>query len=57
MGLQQLDNLVRIRQLKTEEPVQAELDGLVRSGKLRLTDAQIQTLSVDSRFDLAKLPC
>ena len=53
MGLHQLDNLVRIRQLKAEPPSQTELDGLMRSGKARLKDAQVQTLSLDSRFDLA----
>lgn len=29
------------------------MDGLVRSGNARLKDAQIDTLSLDSRFDLA----
>lgn len=52
MGLAQLDNLVRIRQLKSEPPTQAEIDGLLRSGSVRLKDARIQTLSLDSRFDL-----
>jgi hypothetical protein len=52
MGLLQLDNLVRIRQLKVEPPTQAEIDGLLRSGNARLRDARIQTLSFDSRFDL-----
>ena len=53
MGLTQLDNLVRIRQLKSETPAQAELDGLVRSGNARLADAQFENLSLDGRFDLA----
>lgn len=53
MGLPHLDNLVRIRQLKTEAAAQEELDGLVRSGNARLKDAQNVTLSLDSRFDLA----
>lgn len=53
MGVTQLDNLVRIRQLKVEAPAQTELDGLVRSGNVRLKDAQVETLSLDSRFDLA----
>jgi hypothetical protein len=52
MGLTHLDNLVRIRQLKLEPATQAEVDGLMRSGSVRLSDAQIQTLSLDSRFDL-----
>jgi hypothetical protein len=49
----QLDNLVRIRQLKTEQAAQPEIDGLTRSGQARLKDAQIHSLSLDSRFDLA----
>jgi len=52
MELPQLDNLVRIRQLKAESPSQAEMDGLMRSGNARLKDAKNQTLSLDSRFDL-----
>lgn len=48
-----LDNLVRISKLKVEPPAQAELDGLVRSGLVRLRDAENATLSLESRFDLA----
>lgn len=48
-----LDNLVRIGQLKAEPPAQVELDGLVRSGQVRLKDAVNTTLSLESRFDLA----
>jgi hypothetical protein len=48
-----LDNLVHIGQLKTEPPAQAELDGLIRSGRVRLTDAANVTLNLESRFDLA----
>jgi hypothetical protein len=53
MGLQALDSLVRIRQLKAEPAAQAEIDGLMRSGHARLKDAQFKGLSLDSRFDLA----
>jgi len=53
MGSPQLENLARIRQLKEEAPARAEIDGLIRSGNLRLRDAQLQNLSLDSRFDLA----
>lgn len=49
----QLDNLVRIGKLKTEPPSQTELDGLIRSGTVRLRDAENTTLSLESRFDLA----
>ena len=53
MPLAQLDNLVRIRQLKAEAATQSEIDGLVRSGTARLEDAKKTVLSLDSRFDLA----
>ncbi|MDR2156002.1 MAG: hypothetical protein LBE78_13440 [Burkholderiaceae bacterium] len=53
MPLPPLDNLVRIGQLKMEPPAQAELDGLLRSGRVRLTDAANVTLNLESRFDLA----
>src|SRR5690349_16530905 len=49
----QLDNLVRIGQLKAEAATQAELDGLLRSGAARITDAENTQLSLESRFDLA----
>lgn len=48
-----LDNLVRIGKLKVEPPAQAEFDGLVRSGLVRLRDAESAALSLESRFDLA----
>jgi hypothetical protein len=53
MPLPQLDNLVRARQLKAEPGAQAEIDGLLRSGNARLTDAGKSMLSLESRFDLA----
>ena len=49
----QLDNLVRIGTLKEEPPAQTELDGLMRSGMARIKDAANETLSLESRFDLA----
>lgn len=48
-----LDNLVRIGKLKAEPPAQTELNGLIRSGKARLADAENESLSLDGRFDLA----
>jgi hypothetical protein len=36
----QLDNLVRIGQLKAESPVESEISGLRRSGLSRLADAE-----------------
>lgn len=53
MSSSPLDNLVRIGRLKAEPPAQAEFDGLVRSGLVRLRDAENATLSLESRFDLA----
>ncbi len=49
----ELNNLTRIGQLKVEAYAQSEYDGLVRSGVLRLQDAQNVHLNPESRFDLA----
>lgn len=48
-----LDNLVQIGTLKTEPPVQQEIDGLLRSGAVRIADAEKESNSLESRFDLA----
>jgi hypothetical protein len=53
MSHRQLDNLVRIGQLKAESPSESECRGLVRSGLRRLEDAGLKELSLESRFDLA----
>lgn len=53
MALGQLDNLVRGGQLKAESPAQAEVNGLVHSGQVRLKDAGNASLGLESRFDLA----
>ncbi len=53
MPLVQLENLVRIGQLKVEPATQAEIEGLVRSGRVRLNDARNPALELESRFDLA----
>jgi len=53
MNLPQLDNLVTIGHLKREPKNQLEFDGLLRSAKLRLDDAIKESLSIESRFDLA----
>jgi len=53
MPLLQLDNLVRIQKLKAEPAAEAEIEGLLRSGKARLDDAAKKSLSPESRFDLA----
>jgi hypothetical protein len=49
----ELENLVRLGQLKREPPVASEIRGLLRSGEARLTDAANRGLSLESRFDLA----
>jgi hypothetical protein len=48
-----LDNLVKIGQLKIEPMNRLELDGLIHSAKVRLKDASNIMLSIESRFDLA----
>lgn len=48
-----LENLVRIRQLKAEPVTEEEITGLMRSGTVRLADAKNESLSMESRFDLA----
>ncbi len=53
MPLPPLDNLVRSGQLKAEPALQAEFDGLLRSGNNRLKDAGNPVNSIESRFDLA----
>jgi len=53
MGDQQLANLARIGQLKSEPPAQAEIQGLLTSGLRRLADAERPELNLESRFDLA----
>jgi hypothetical protein len=49
----ELENLVRLGQLKREPPVASEIRGLLRSGEARLTDAANRGLSLESRFALA----
>ncbi len=53
MRLVALDNLVSIGKLKIEPAAQAEFNGLLRSGRVRLKDAGNLTNSLESRFDLA----
>jgi hypothetical protein len=53
MSTQELENLVKINKLKLEPARRAEFDGMVRSARTRLTDAQNEDIDTDSRFDLA----
>jgi hypothetical protein len=48
-----LENLAKIGQLKREPPAQAEVDGLLKSGRKRLKDAGNASNEIESRFDLA----
>ena len=49
----ELENLVRLGQLKREPSMVSEIRGLLRSGEARLADAANRALSLESRFDLA----
>lgn len=53
MPHEQLDNLVKARQLKVEPSTEKEVAGLISSGLARLRDANNESLSIESRFDLA----
>ncbi len=53
MGREELDNLVNIRRLKAEAASRKEFDGMLRSARTRLADAQNESLDPDSQFDLA----
>lgn len=52
MTSSQLDNLVKVGQLKREPASASEIEGLRRSGEARLADAVNKDLSLESRFDL-----
>jgi len=53
MPHEQLDNLVRIGKLKAEPASDREIEGLIKSGVARLQDSKVESLSIESRFDLA----
>ncbi len=53
MPREQLENLVKIGQLKLQAPSEQEIAGLIRSGLARLKDSKVESLSIESRFDLA----
>lgn len=48
-----LENLVKTGQLKKEPADRREYDGLMKSARARLIDARNDSLSLESRFDLA----
>ena len=49
----ELERLVSTGGLKREAPSRSEFEGLLRSGKARLADAENAELALESRFDLA----
>jgi len=53
MSIEKLEALVKTRALQPEPVDQEEVESLVASGKARLTDAENQELSLESRFDLS----
>ena len=53
MAKQELENLVKIGQLKREPPARAEFEGMINGAKRRLVDAQNENLASESRFDRA----
>jgi len=53
MDKEKLEALVRIKQLHVEPSSADEIESLIASGKVRLVDSENQTLSIESRFDLA----
>ena len=53
MTLEHLDNLVKTRSLKEEPPDQGQIDGMVRSAKIRLADIEAQGLSEEGKFSSA----
>ncbi|PHQ25071.1 hypothetical protein CLH62_12010 [Marinobacter guineae] len=52
MNKEALENLVNIRKLHHEVADAREVTGLIQSGSIRLQDAQLESLSLESRFDL-----
>ena len=52
--ISELENLCGPNKLLSREaPDPTEIDGLIQSGRLRLRDSKNETLSLESRFDLA----
>ena len=53
MNKDALNNLVRIHKLHHEAADASEVQGLIQSGTVRLRDAGLEALSLESRFDLS----
>ncbi|MDH3763973.1 MAG: hypothetical protein OEU50_23590 [Gammaproteobacteria bacterium] len=50
MSTEPLENLLRIRKLKREAPDQAQIDGMIHSAKVRLSDLKAEGLSEEGKF-------
>ena len=50
MSIEPLENLVKIKQLKKEAPDQGQIDGMIRSAKVRLNDLKVEGLSEAGKF-------
>jgi hypothetical protein len=48
MGKQELDNLVKTRSLKVEAASRKEFEGMVKSARRGLADAQNESIATDS---------
>ena len=53
MTIPELENLVRVGQVKSEPCAQTEFDGLLRAGSTAMADAGNEMLAPQSRFALA----
>ena len=53
MTSKELENLAKTGKLRAESGDRQELDGLLKSARARLSDAKVEALSIESRFDLA----
>ena len=53
MTIPELENLVRVGQVKSEPCAQTEFDGLLRAGSTAMADAGNEALAPQSRFALA----
>ena len=53
MTSKELENLAKTGKLRAETGDRRELDGLLKSARARLSDARVEALSIESRFDLA----
>ncbi|OUS29088.1 hypothetical protein A9Q98_06360 [Thalassotalea sp. 42_200_T64] len=51
--MEELENLVKIKQFKKEPADQNEFDGMVLAATTKLKDVSIQGLSLDSQFSIA----